>query len=209
MQSTPESGGRAGYDGYKRRKGSKVHMAVDTLGHLLALHVTPADEQDRDQVAVLAEAVQEVTGESVELAFVDQGYTGDDAAADAAELRDPPGGREAARGEAGVRAAAAALGRGAVVRLDGAVPPAGAGLRAAQRDPGGAALRRLQHPDASQGRPAVPLEFITRSNRHGPNRREEPWGRPRDWKSREGLSWLPVWQHDRLSSPDDARKCGG
>ena len=41
IQSTPESGGRAGYDGYKRRKGSKVHMAVDTLGHLLALHVTP------------------------------------------------------------------------------------------------------------------------------------------------------------------------
>lgn len=33
------------YDGYKRRKGSKVHMAVDTLGHLIALTVTPADEQ--------------------------------------------------------------------------------------------------------------------------------------------------------------------
>jgi transposase len=79
VQSTPESGGRAGYDGYKRRKGSKVHMAVDTLGHLLALHVTPANEQERDQVAVLAEKVQEVTGESVELAFVDQGYTGEDA----------------------------------------------------------------------------------------------------------------------------------
>src|ERR1700710_400126 len=45
IQSTPESGGRAGYDGYKRKKGSKAHMAVDTLGHLLALHVTPADEQ--------------------------------------------------------------------------------------------------------------------------------------------------------------------
>ena len=77
MQSTPESGRRAGYDGYKRRKGSKVHVAVDTLGHLLALHVTPANEQDRDQVAVLSEAVQEVTGDSVELAYVDQGYTGD------------------------------------------------------------------------------------------------------------------------------------
>src|SRR5512142_3131446 len=64
IPSTPETGGRAGYDGYKRRKGSKVHMAVDTLGHLLALHVTPANEQDRDQVAVLAEAVQEATGES-------------------------------------------------------------------------------------------------------------------------------------------------
>jgi transposase len=84
MQSTPESGARAGYDGYKRRKGSKVHMAVDTLGHLLALHVTPANEQERAQVAVLAERVQEATGESVEVAFVDRGYTGDDPDADAA-----------------------------------------------------------------------------------------------------------------------------
>jgi transposase len=83
VQSTPESGGRAGYDGYKRRRGSKVHMAVDTLGHLLALHVTPADEQERAQVGVLAEAVQEATGGSVELAYVDQGYTGE-AAAEAA-----------------------------------------------------------------------------------------------------------------------------
>ena len=39
IQSTPESGDRAGYDGAKRRKGSKVHAAVDTLEHLLALHV--------------------------------------------------------------------------------------------------------------------------------------------------------------------------
>ena len=44
LRSTPESGGRAGYDGAKRTKGSKVHLAVDTLGHLLALHVAPADE---------------------------------------------------------------------------------------------------------------------------------------------------------------------
>ena len=44
IQSTPESGPRAGYYDYKRRKGSKVHIAVDTLGHLLALHVTPANE---------------------------------------------------------------------------------------------------------------------------------------------------------------------
>jgi transposase len=59
-------------------------MAVDTLGNLLALHVTPANEQERDQVAILAEKVQAVTGESVEIAYVDQGYTGDDADADAA-----------------------------------------------------------------------------------------------------------------------------
>lgn len=83
LQSTPESGERAGYDGAKRKRGSKTHMAVDTLGYLLALHVTPADEQDRAQVAQLAQEIQEVTGESVELAFVDQGYTGDQPAQDA------------------------------------------------------------------------------------------------------------------------------
>jgi len=79
MQSTPESGARAGYDGAKRRKGAKVHAAVDTLGHLLALHVTPADEQDRAQVEKLAQAVQQITDNSVELAYVDQGYTGENA----------------------------------------------------------------------------------------------------------------------------------
>lgn len=85
LQSSPESGGRAGYDGHKRRKGSKVHLAVDTLGQLLAAIVTPANEQERAQVAELAEKVKVATGESVEVAFVDQGYTGDQAAADAAE----------------------------------------------------------------------------------------------------------------------------
>lgn len=86
LQSTPESGERAGYDGAKRKRGSKLHIAVDTLGHLLALHVTPADEQDRDQVGPRAAAVQEATGEHVELAYVDQGYTGEDPAAEAAAV---------------------------------------------------------------------------------------------------------------------------
>ncbi|CAB4048591.1 hypothetical protein LMG9964_02232 [Paraburkholderia phenoliruptrix] len=49
LQSTCESGPCAGYDGYKRKLGSKVHMAVDTLGQLLAVHVTPANEQERAQ----------------------------------------------------------------------------------------------------------------------------------------------------------------
>ena len=84
LQSTPESGARAGYDGAKRKKGSKVHMAVDTLGHLLALHVTAADEQDRAQVERLAQQVQAATEESVTLAFVDQGYTGEQPVQDAA-----------------------------------------------------------------------------------------------------------------------------
>jgi transposase len=87
LQSTPESGKRAGYDGAKRKKGSKVHMAVDTLGHLLALHVTAADEQDRERVGALAREVQKRTGKSVELAYVDQGYTGDRAAGAAAKQK--------------------------------------------------------------------------------------------------------------------------
>ena len=85
LQSTPESGARAGYDGAKRRRGSKVHAAVDTLGHLLALHVTPASHDDRAQVGQLARAVQQITGSTVEIAFVDQGYTGSKPAEAAAE----------------------------------------------------------------------------------------------------------------------------
>ena len=72
LRSTPESGARAGYDGAKRKNGSKTHIAVHTLGHLLAAHVTTASEQDRAQGGLLAEAVQKATGSSVELAYADR-----------------------------------------------------------------------------------------------------------------------------------------
>ncbi len=85
MQSTPASGARAGFDGHKKRRGSKVHMAVDTLGLLVGLLVTPANEQERAQVRELAQQVQDVTGESVQVAFVDQGYTGEEPAQAAKE----------------------------------------------------------------------------------------------------------------------------
>ena len=85
LQSTPESGHRAGYDGAKKRKGTKVHLAVDTLGHLLAVLTTPANEQDRAQVKDLCLDVQEVTGVNVKVAFADQGYTGEQTATDAKE----------------------------------------------------------------------------------------------------------------------------
>jgi transposase len=55
----PESVPGAGYDGAKRKRDSKLHIAVDTLGHLLALHVTPAGK--------LAGAMQQATGDTVEL----------------------------------------------------------------------------------------------------------------------------------------------
>lgn len=51
-----------------------------TLGHLLTLRVSPVSEQEQEYVRELAQAVQEGTGESVELAYVYQGYTGERAA---------------------------------------------------------------------------------------------------------------------------------
>ncbi|MDQ3509515.1 MAG: IS5 family transposase [Actinomycetota bacterium] len=85
LRSTPESGSRGGYDGHKAKKGSKIHAAVDTLGHLLALRVSPANEDERGEVEALSEEMQQATGEKVELAYVDQGYTGERASGFAAK----------------------------------------------------------------------------------------------------------------------------
>lgn len=60
-------------------------MAVDTLGHLLALHVTPASAGDCGEVERLARTIQAVTGDHVDIAYVDHGYTGT-RAADAAAM---------------------------------------------------------------------------------------------------------------------------
>ena len=84
-QSTPESGADAGGDGAKRRTGRKVHSAGDTVGHLRAVLVTAATVQERAQVAALAQQVQVATGESVAVAFVDEGYTGQEPAQAAQE----------------------------------------------------------------------------------------------------------------------------
>ena len=86
LQSTPESGHRAGFDGAKKRTGSKVHAAVDTMGHVIALLVTPADEQDRDQVYDLCHQIRKVTGDRVDVVLADGGYTGEQAETDAALL---------------------------------------------------------------------------------------------------------------------------
>lgn len=95
--ATCENGPRADYGGYKRKKGSKVHTVVDTLGHLLAVHVTPANNQERAQVGEPAQQVQAVTGETASVAFANQGYGG-------ARYRSSR--RQAARGQEGGAAAA-------------------------------------------------------------------------------------------------------
>lgn len=84
LQGSVENGDRGGYDGHKKRKGSKLHLAVDTLGEFLALVVTSANDQDRQQVEELAARAQEATGGTIEVAFVDQGYSGATAADEAA-----------------------------------------------------------------------------------------------------------------------------
>lgn len=58
---------------------------MDTLGHVLAILTSPANEQDRAQVFDLCLEVQETTGAQVEVAFVDQGYTGVQTALDATQ----------------------------------------------------------------------------------------------------------------------------
>ena len=80
LQGSVENGDRGGYDGHKRKKGTKLHLAVDTRGECLAMVVTPADARDREQVEAVAAAIQEATGDTVEVGYVDQGYTGTDAA---------------------------------------------------------------------------------------------------------------------------------
>ena len=165
LRSTPESGPRAGYDGAKRKRGSKVHMAVDTLGHLLALHVTPANVDDRAEVGRLAADIQEATGDSVELAYVDQGYTGENAA----ERRGSAGRRtlrrQTARGEARLRPAAQALGRRTVLRLGDAMPPARQRLRALCRNPRRLPRHRLRRLHAQTRRRTHATKCITPSSR--------------------------------------------
>jgi transposase len=143
LQSTPDSGAHAGYDGAKRKRGSKVHVAVDTLGYLLALYATPADAQDRAQVAALAAQVQAVTGDHVVLAFADQGYTGQQAAPGCRSPRHPPASGQTARSQARLCAAAQALDRGAFVCLEDALPSLGQGLRATAEHAGRPPLPRL------------------------------------------------------------------
>jgi transposase len=45
--------------------------------YLLARRVGPANEDDREELRKLSEEIQQATEENVELAYVDQGYTGE------------------------------------------------------------------------------------------------------------------------------------
>ena len=138
-----------------------MHAAVDTLGHLLALLLSPANEQERAYVGELADQVQEATGESVEIAFVDQGYTGErpseEAEAHGITLE------VVKHEEARLCALAKEMGCGARFRVGIAFSAVGEGLREAAGDFGGAAFCRVCLPLSPAGGRHSQCEFITRS----------------------------------------------
>jgi transposase len=86
LLSLAESGARWLMTSVNNAKAAKC-ICVDTLGHLIVIKVTAASEQERAQVADLALQVQEATGNHVELAYVDQGFTGQQAQDDAKSHR--------------------------------------------------------------------------------------------------------------------------
>jgi hypothetical protein len=138
---------------------------VDTLGHLLALRLTPADEQDRAQeVEELARSVQEATGESVELAYADRGYSGGEAseAAEASGIR-----LEVVRHPGAKKGFASCcleeVGGGALLRVGDEVPQARQGLREVAGDGGGAAHRRLGLPFPPPGHRRARVRSVTRA----------------------------------------------
>ncbi len=97
-------------------------MAVDTLGHLLAVHVTPASADDRGEVERLARTVQAVTGDTVDIVYVDQGYTGERAATAAAAHGIALGSRQTAGGQARLRPTATLTGCRTIIRLEDPLP---------------------------------------------------------------------------------------
>ncbi len=146
LQATPKSGGRADFDGAKKKKGSKVHIAVETLGNLLALKVTAANEQDRAQAADLSAKVQEVTGGTVEIGFVDQGDTGESPEAASGKQWNQTGRSETLRAQKRFRFTSPLLGGRTDLWLARKISTFGKGLRTINRSVFGLALGRLCYP---------------------------------------------------------------
>ena len=163
LQSTPGERGAGRLRRAQAAQGLQGARGGRHPGAPAGAAVTPANAQDRAQVDDAGAPGPGGDRRDVELAYVDQGYTGEQPAADAAaqgirlEVVKLP---EAKRGFV-------LLPRRWVVersfRLDGALPPPGPRLRAPARAAGGPALRGLRLPDAASAHPS-PLESLTRSS---------------------------------------------
>ena len=124
----------SGFDGGKKIKGRKRHVAVDSNGWLLAVLVTAASVQDRDAghrlVALLRERYSTIT-----LVWADGGYAGRLVAWAAAVLALTVTVVKRSDNLRRVRCASPPVGRGAHIRLAEPAPAAGPRLRAAARAP--------------------------------------------------------------------------
>ncbi|SDP97571.1 transposase, partial [Lentzea jiangxiensis] len=65
-----------GYDAGKKVQGRKRHIAVDTLGLLITVLVTPASTSDRIAARSLLRRLRSAAGRRVQLIWADGGYTG-------------------------------------------------------------------------------------------------------------------------------------
>lgn len=72
---TPDQAGERGYDAGKKVSGRKRHVAVDCLGLLLEVMVTPASKQDRDAARPLIRRLVQ-TFARLQLVWADGGYLG-------------------------------------------------------------------------------------------------------------------------------------
>jgi putative transposase len=70
---TPDQAGERGYDAGKKISGRKRHVAVDALGLILALMITPAAVQDRDAARPLIQALVSLYGR-LQIIWADGGY---------------------------------------------------------------------------------------------------------------------------------------
>jgi putative transposase len=72
---TPDQAGERGYDAGKKIAGRKRHLAVDCLGLILAVMITPASRPDRDAARPLIRMLVDLFGR-LQIIWADGGYLG-------------------------------------------------------------------------------------------------------------------------------------
>jgi CelD/BcsL family acetyltransferase involved in cellulose biosynthesis len=76
LPSSLERRNRAGWDAVKKKQGAKLRAIIDTLGNRITGCRWPGNVRDRAEMGVFTEKIHDATGAKVEVASVDQGYTG-------------------------------------------------------------------------------------------------------------------------------------
>ena len=201
VKTTEVGGEERGYDGGKKVKGRKRHIAVDTMGLLLAVAVTAASADDGNAAPeVLWQLDDAEKFPRLEVVYADKKYENATAegVAGGAGRPVPAGGGAAPGGLGGVREAAEALGGGAEPGVAGPGPSAQQGLRADAAVERGVGADQLDRgccggwPDSCADHLAFHLR-PGRDDRRGP----QPRGQGRQ---------LPRRLHDRPASQDPGHR---